>query len=38
MNLASGLFQFKHIANNIDTMEQVVWVDFSKSKWIGYKI
>ncbi len=27
---ASGLSQFKHIANNIDTMEQVIWVDFSK--------
>jgi hypothetical protein len=27
---ASGLSQFKHIANNLDTMEQVIWVDFSK--------
>lgn len=27
---ASGLSQFKHIANNIETMEQVIWVDFSK--------
>jgi len=27
---ASGLSQFKHIANNIKTMEQVIWVDFSK--------
>ena len=27
---ASGLSQFKYIANNIKTMEQVIWVDFSK--------
>lgn len=27
---ASGLSQFKYIANNIDTMEQVIWIDFSK--------
>lgn len=27
---ASGLSQFKHIANNLKSMEQVIWVDFSK--------
>ena len=29
---ASGLSQFKHISNNLNTMQQVIWTDFSNTQ------
>ena len=34
----SGIHQFKHIANNIDTMEKVIWADFSSYAMTWMKI